>query len=448
MASILGVPVATPREPEAATRSRRSVDARPGARRQSPPTRTRQRREVSPPVIVFGGEAIGLRVQRSLARAGVSVYGVGGPNGLLRYSRHCEGYASLGSKFREDDVYERWLEWLEDGAPRGAVLLPCTDEGLQLVVRHRARLVDLGYLPIEANDDVLAAMLDKERTYELARSIGIQTPATVTLRTGDDLAAVADQLEYPCAIKPLHSNLFARHFGDRNKLLVARDPGELKQGWARMDELGLEVMVTEIVPGGDDRLLSYCGYLDERGEPLTEFTFRKIRQFPPHFGLGCYVVSDRNPEVADAGLRFLRGIGLRGLFHVEFKRDSRDDQLKLIECNHRFTIELVFSPRNLPLLTYNRLLGRPLPSPGPYRTGKRLWNPVEDTKAARSYRRHGELSWAQWLRSLLHLQQFHAFRWDDPLPTMAFHLRKLTRALVRRFRRHRASPSSEPLLPR
>jgi D-aspartate ligase len=397
---------------------------------------------------VFGGEAIGLRVERSLARAGVPVYGVGGPYGLLRYSRHCDGYASLGRKFLEDDVYERRLEWLEDGAPRGAVLLPCNDDGLELVVRHRAMLEDLGYLPIEANDDVLAAMLDKERTYELARRIGIQTPATVTLQAGDDLAAIADQLEYPCAIKPLHSNLFARHFGDRNKLLVARDPGELKQGWARMNELGLEAMVTEIVPGGDDRLLSYCGYLDERGELLTEFTFRKIRQFPPRFGLGCYVVSDWNPEVADAGLRFLRGIGLRGLFHVEFKRDSRDDQLKLIECNHRFTVELVFSPTNLPLLTYNRLLGRPLPSPGPYRAGKRLWNPVEDTRAARSYRRQGELSWAQWLRSLLHLQQFHAFRWDDPLPTMAFHLRKLTSALVRRFPRHRASPSSEPLLPR
>ena len=187
---------------------------------------------------MFGGEAIGLQVQRRLARAGVSVWGVGGPNGLLRYSRHTRGYASLGSKFLEDNVYERWLEWLEDGAPRGAVLLPCTDEGLELVVRHRTTLEDLGYVPIEANDDVLAAMLDKERTYELARRVGIQTPATVTLRTGDDLAAVADQLEYPCAIKPLHSNLFARHFGDRNKLLVARDPGELRTGLGSHERAG------------------------------------------------------------------------------------------------------------------------------------------------------------------------------------------------------------------
>jgi len=402
---------------------------------------------MNPPAIVFGGEAIGLQVQRRLARAGVPVYGVGGPNGLLRYSRHTRDYASLGSKFLADDVYERWLEWLQDGAPRGAVLLPCTDEGLELVVRHRAALEDLGYIPVEADDEVLGAMLDKERSYELAGNLGIPTPATTVLRTDADLAAATRQVEYPCAIKPLHSNLFARHFGDRNKLLVAHNAGELMEGWARMNELGLEVMVTEIVPGGDDRLLSYCGYLDERGEPLTEFTFRKIRQFPPRFGLGCYVVSDWNPEVAEAGLRFLRGVGLRGLFHVEFKRDPRDDQLKLIECNHRFTIELVFSPRNLPLLTYNRLLNRPLPSPRPYRAGQWLWNPVEDNRAARSYRRNGELSWSQWLRSLLHLQQFHAFRWDDPLPTIAYHLRKLTNFLARRFRR-RGISASEPLLPR
>jgi predicted ATP-grasp superfamily ATP-dependent carboligase len=268
------------------------------------------------------------------------------------------------------------------------------------------------------------------------------------VRTSDDLAAVADQIDYPCAIKALHSNLFARHFGDRNKVLLADNPGELRSGWTRMNELGIEVMVTEIVPGGDDRLVSYCGYLDEHGELLTEFIFRKIRQFPPHFGLGCSAVSDWNPEVAETGLRFLRGIGLRGLFEVEFKRDSRDDQLKLIECNHRFTVQLVFSPRNLPLLTYNRLLGRPLPSPGPYKTNKWLWNPVADIKAARSLRRRGALSWSQWLRSIFHLQQLHAFRWDDPLPTLVYHLRKLTRFLERRLRRRGASPSSEPLLPK
>ena len=54
----------------------------------------------------------------------------------------------------------------------------------------------------------------------------------------------------------------------------------------------------------------------------------------------------------------------------------RDGQLKLIECNHRFTaaIELVrASGLDLALFTYNRLLGRPPPEIGPQRDGTRLW---------------------------------------------------------------------------
>lgn len=60
------------------------------------------------------------------------------------------------------------LDWLANGSPKRAVLLPCNDDGLELVLRHRAELEELGNVPIEANAKVLAAMLDKQKTYELA----------------------------------------------------------------------------------------------------------------------------------------------------------------------------------------------------------------------------------------------------------------------------------------
>ena len=76
-------------------------------------------------------------------------------------------------------------------------------------------------------------------------------------------------------------------------------------------------------------------------------------------------MTDRNPEVAELGLRFFQGVGLRGLANVEFKRDARDGRLKLIECNHRFTAPtglLRAAGMDLPLFVYNRLTGRPLPA--------------------------------------------------------------------------------------
>ena len=73
-------------------------------------------------------------------------------------------------------------------------------------------LVELGHVPFEANDDVLLAMLDKARTYELAREIGIEAPLSFNVHTQDDIAVALERISYPCALKPVHSHAFARHF--------------------------------------------------------------------------------------------------------------------------------------------------------------------------------------------------------------------------------------------
>ena len=256
------------------------------------------------------------------------------------------------------------------------------------------------------------------------------------------------EIDFPCALKPLHSHLFAQRFGAANKLLVATDRRELREGLSRMQAVGLEMAVTEIIPGPETELRSHCGYLGEGGEPLTQFTFSKIRQFPTHFGLGCYVVSDWDEDVIEAGLRFLHGVGLRGLFHVEFKRDRRDGQLKLLECNHRFTIEAMFSPVDLPLLAYNRVVGRQPPPARAYERGIHLWSPANDVRALRSYRRQGELSLRGWLRSLLRRRRrFHAFEWSDPMPSLRFHLAWLARGLRGRLGCRSPGRATDPLLP-
>ena len=403
----------------------------------------------NPPAIVLGGQAIAIPVVRSLATAGVKAHAVGADPAAydcVAFSRHVASYTDLGSG---DGVVDRWMGWLAEEAPKGAVLLPCSDEALELVVRHREQLEELGHVPIEADPVVLAAMLDKERTYKLAREVGVPVPrtwvASADQRSGPDPEQVAG-ISFPCAVKPLHSHLFTQRFGVANKLLVADDRHQLREGLARMERLGLEMAVTEIIPGPDTDLLSYCGYLGDRGEPLTHFTFRKLRQFPIHFGLGCYVVSDWNEEVIEAGLRFLRGIGLRGLFHLEFKRDHRDGKLKLLECNHRFVIEATFAPIDLPLLAYNRVLGRPPPQARRYRSGTHLWSPVNDVRALLAYRRRGELTAIGWLRSLLHRQRFQTFAWSDPLPALRFHIAWLARAVTGRLGRRPLERPTEPLL--
>jgi predicted ATP-grasp superfamily ATP-dependent carboligase len=381
---------------------------------------------VKPPALLLGGGSIAVSVARSLGRLGVEVHATGDLVwDVVRHSRYCTSFTELGSGMEER------LEWLERG-PRGAVLLPCDDDGLELVARHRDRLVELGYVPVEADDAVLLDMLDKHRTYELAAKAGVPAPRTVTVRTEEDAERAATEIGFPCALKPVHSHQFAAIYGPHKKVWVVSDPDELRENLARMVDLELEMLVTEILPGRDDQYISYYSYLDERGEPLFHFTKRKLRQYPIRFGLACYQVTVWDEEVAALGLRFFQGVGLRGIGNVEFKRDPRDGVLKLIECNHRFTAanDLVrASGIDVAELTYKRLAGLPVPRFESFREGVHMWHAAEDVRALIAYRQAGELTLGRWALSLLHPQHFPVLDFGDMKPALANYRRMVQRVL-------------------
>lgn len=363
-------------------------------------------------------------VCRSLGRAGIPVHGaLSTPDEPLRDSRYCHGFCE---PVAGEPLQETWLRWLLGAAPAPAVVLATSDDGLEVMARHRSELEERGYLLGEQDDDVVLAMLDKQRTYSIARAAGVATPDTHTVRSEADMGPELDRFEYPCGLKPVHGHLFAQLAPEKGKVLVVADRAELERKLRRMLSLGLEMQVTELVPGGDDSLVAYFTYMDESGEPLMHFTNRKLRQQPIHFGVGTYVVGEWLPDVAEQGLRFLRGAELRGIAHVEFKRDARDGSLKLIECNHRFNLAiglLCASGLDLPLFAYERALGRPGPSLDSPRFGLRLLHPLPDAVAFLHYRAAGELSTRRWLRSLAHRQHFSLWARDDPLPSLRAHAR-------------------------
>lgn len=387
---------------------------------------------MKPPVVILGGVGGSLSVVRSLSRHGARVHVLAEGSSRVKASRHCHEFVDLGAT----DVQGRWLEWLKRRGPRGAVVLPTGDDGLELVARNRAPLENLGYVPIEADDEVVLGMLDKETTFNYATRAGVAVPTTLSVSSLADAAEVAERIGFPCALKPRHSHLFQRHFPG-TKVFIVEGPERFGAIISATSALGLEMLATEIVPGGDERYCSYYTYIDPHGEPLFHLTKRKVRQYPIHFGLGTHHVTDWSEDVATEGLRFCQGVGVRGLAVVEFKRDDRDERLKLIECNHRFTAatELVrIAGIDLAVLTYEQLLGRRLTEQPTYKTGVRLWSPLKDFRAARDYRRAGELSYREWLASLMHRQHGFFFDWRDPAPTLRSASQKAKRrvAIVRR----------------
>ena len=378
-----------------------------------------------PPAVILGGNANAVSVARSLGRRGVKVTVLGDQHDHIRHSRFCTEYVDVGGG---PGVADRWLRSLLD-RPAEAVVLPCDDESLTMIARNRASLTRAGYIPFEADDEIVLAMLDKARTYEIATKAGIPVPWTVPLVDRDAVERAIEEIGFPSALKPVSSHAFARVYRNR-KAFVVGSAGELRQRWTETAERGLAMVATEIIPGPDDRLCSYYAYIDEDGRPLVEFTKRKVRQYPSGFGLGSFEVTDHAEVVRQAGATFFATAGVRGLANVEFKRDARDGSLRLIECNHRFTAsnELVrVAGIDLGWLSYARLAGAPLPPLDRYRDDVTLWNPLRDLRGLAIATRRGDARVSDWLPGLLRRHVLPVFRWDDPGPTLAYHASLLAR---------------------
>jgi predicted ATP-grasp superfamily ATP-dependent carboligase len=383
-----------------------------------------------PPALILGGEANALSVARDLGRIGVRVYAVGEPDSAVRWSRHCR-WIHLPAPDGVEAAWTKFLTGPDSDFLRGAVVLTCSDAGLRVLTRHRAEL--LARFKLDLSDRAAqAAMLDKLATYKHAAAAGVTTPKFWEVTSRDEVLALKNALVFPLMIKPRLSHLFEQRFGRKHMIVASFD--ELLATFDRVGDAGLDVLLMEVIPGGDDLLCSYYTYLDEAGEPQLHFTKRIIRRYPVGMGTACYHVTDWVPEIVEPSLRLFRHVGLRGLANVEYKLDPRDGKHKLIECNARFTASnglVSASGVNLAAYVYNRLTGRPAAAPSDFRTGLRLWDPVRDFWSYRELSRAGQLTLTQWLRGLAHAQTFPFFAWTDPMPAVARGLKPIGRIFGR-----------------
>jgi len=135
-------------------------------------------------------------------------------------------------------------------------------------------------------------------------------------------------------------------------------------------------------------------------------------------------MSCHQPEVARLGMKFMRGLGYKGIASVGFKRDERDGRWKLIELNARTWMAHELSDRaGTPLvyLQYLDLTGQPKPEPADFRDGVRWWDMMSDVDSFWRLHRRGAMTTAQWIRSWRGSDVFSHYAPDDLRPVFYRH---------------------------
>ena len=391
-------------------------------------------------VLWFG--PTGLTIARSLGRRGIPV---------IALHDH-EREVCLGTRYATPHVLpsianneQAWLDVLiEHGrkhAPTKAVLFAASDECWLFTARHRGTLQEYFHIPLPRGDD-LSRWPDKEFQYEAAARLGIACPQIQSPRTRAELDAAASQVRYPCLLKPVMSYLWVKQYAE--KLSFVRTRSELIDRGRDAMHRGLQFVLQEYIPGRDDDIYGMFAYLDRDSKPIASIVAHKIRQYEPRFGSGCLSESVDEPRVAELGLRLVQSMGFHGICSVEFKRDARDGQFKLMEINVRSPLLIataVKSGVDLPYIAYCDLLGLPI-EPRRVRLGRRVGLVCHDIHTARFYRQLGDLSLPGWLASWLRTTDIHFAR-DDMRP-----FRRYVRSLIDQWKhgRFKALPPSFPTI--
>ena len=213
---------------------------------------------------------------------------------------------------------------------QAAPIFPTHDEHLNTLARHKPELGGRFLYPFPGWD-VLEPLQSKRYQLETAQRIGLATPATFHPRSLEETLAAADEVGFPVLVKPSDNVVFKRIH--RRQAFFCTAAAELERAYRLTSDY--EPMLQEFVPGGDEYLWTLGTYIAQDGEVLARFCGRKLRQTRENMGSARVGEALWDEEVVESGVELLRALGFHGVAQVEWKRDPRGGELKLIEVNPR-----------------------------------------------------------------------------------------------------------------
>lgn len=285
-------------------------------------------------VIVVGCGTGGLAVIRALGRR---------PGIRIVAATHNQQSVGLASKYVSESVLiphaatheKEFIDFFIDRGEewKGALILEITDDAAMALSKNKERL-NCFYHLATADWSIVEMIVQKSALYQLADECEVPHPKTFNPESLEEINGIAERVRYPCIIKPVFSHEFVAAFNI--KVFQAEDPAALRHQFKKCLAAGVRVMIQEIVVGPDSNLERMQCYVDRSGKLVSRFFNNKLRQAPPSFGVMRVGTSvPRNEEVEALGERILKRANYRGYASIEFKRDSRDGQLNLIEINVR-----------------------------------------------------------------------------------------------------------------
>lgn len=284
-------------------------------------------------ILKMGGGVIqhgALAVARTLGRCGVQVYAVVEdaftPLARTRYLTKAFVWESCPT---DSDSFVKAMSSIAEVISRPAIIIPISDLSAVLVAENAASLARWFLIP-PVPPQLPRQLANKGCLHTLCAEIGIPDARSFVPNAFGDMKAFADGTQFPLLVKaveqwhPIRDMVCTQLVRTRERLFTL---------YERYDfEAAPRLMIQEYVPG-DDWICH--GYYDSQRNIGLTFTGRKLRSHPPEVGATAVGLSVDNAALRCASEKFLKALGYSGIIDMDWRRDERDGQYKLVDCNPR-----------------------------------------------------------------------------------------------------------------
>jgi protein-tyrosine-phosphatase/predicted ATP-grasp superfamily ATP-dependent carboligase len=284
-------------------------------------------------LVLDGHSRAALETLQSLGRAGVQVdLAAEGRDCLAMHSRYAARKLQQPSQERTAG-FHAWLR-AKDQERNYALIVPATETSL-LGLRLLDENDSLRRKAVIPSNEALDIALDKEKTWRLARQLGVPTPASVLLASPDEIGGAE---QFPVVLKPTHSKVMVA--GELRTLAVAVVNNEA----ARQEQLRRWLPLTPVqqqqyVSGrGVGVEMLFC-----RGKKVWHFAHERVHEYPLSGGASSYRRSIVPPaDMLEDAEKLLATLHWHGVAMVEFKMNAAG-QYWLMEINPRLWGSLALS---------------------------------------------------------------------------------------------------------
>lgn len=367
------------------------------------------------PAVVLDLSANGIGIIRSLHQHGISVYAYDIERKYhIGKTRHAICHP-CPDPIKDEKKLVTLLIDLRQRLQTKPVIYAGSDEFVLFLSKNRDILQE-HFRYIMPNHALIEAVLDKRLTAKLADDYEIPSPKTFVINHQELSDQLLSNFVYPCILKPVHGYEFRKQLS--KKVIIIENETQLKEQLPVLQQFG-DLIIQEIIPGGDDCVYQIGTLFAEDMELIGLFMGQKLNQFPPYFGTGAFVQSIRDEEVIEKGVSLLKTLKMTGISVAEFKRDSRDGQLKFIEINARPWLWHSLSRAcgiDLTYLYYLLVTDQQPEKKLIQEEGMTWIYSIRDYLSTKEKVQNGDMTWREWRRNRKGKKEHALFRWDDPMP--------------------------------